>query len=145
MLSSLPSDSATPGSQNESTVRPVPYLVSPLPDRHALATEKILASFGAGSVDGKDSRAIGDSSARSSRHDPNPASVINFDHCLYRGGHQEPASSYIIRNAGTQSRTIVNYNDLAEMTTEEFVKIANTFAEKPDGSVDDSWWHFEVS
>ncbi|KAM7209159.1 Ketohexokinase [Naviculisporaceae sp. PSN 640] len=122
------------GGRSESPVRPVPYLVSPLPDREALATKKILDSFGKQS---DDSKGGGSHDARKSR------SVINFDHCLYRDGHQEPASSYIIRNAATQSRTIVNYNDLAEMTTDEFVGIANTFAEQPDGSGQESWWHFE--
>lgn len=137
VLQQLGSSPSNPeGVRSESTARPVLHLVSSLPAREALATKKILASFGGGSVDGKGNVSHGS---------PSSPPVVNFDHCLYRDGHQEPASSYIIRNAATQSRTIVNYNDLAEMTTDEFIKIANAFAEMPDASGEESWWHFEVS
>ena len=80
-----------------------------LPDRNSLATHKILSSFG-----------------------PSASNAI-FTHSFYRPSHQDPASSYIIRSTATQSRTIVNYNDLAEMTVDEFVTIVDTFAQKPDG------------
>lgn len=90
------------------------HLVSTLPSRTSAATAKILASFG---------------------RQP----VANFAHCLYREGHDEPASSYIIRSQATGSRTIVNFNDLPEMTEAEFVAIADRFGKEAE-----TWWHFEV-
>ncbi|KAM7217411.1 Ketohexokinase [Rhypophila decipiens] len=138
LLSSLPSNSNSAtavGQGSESTIKPTAYLVSSLPDREAPATNKILSSFGPSVVD---------NDSRGGHDDTDPRSRINFDHCLYRAGHQEPASSYIIRSSATQSRTIVNYNELAEMTTDEFIKIVRTFVDDPNGSGgDDLWWHFE--
>lgn len=93
------------------------HLVSCLPDVQAAATSEVLSSFGDGSVD------------------------IDFSHCLYRPGHDAAASSYIIRNAETGSRTIVNFNDLPEMTVGEFRNIADAFTEHGGG---ECWWHFEV-
>ncbi|KAL2263650.1 hypothetical protein VTK26DRAFT_5812 [Humicola hyalothermophila] len=90
------------------------HLVSCLPDARAAATRTILSSFG-----------------------DNPA--IDFTHCLYRQGHDEPASSYIIRSSETGSRTIVNFNNLPEMTVDEFGEIADHFV----GQGDNCWWHFE--
>ncbi|KAK4192885.1 Ketohexokinase [Podospora australis] len=102
-----------------------PYLVSCLPDRDAAATDKILSSFGGGRDGGDDENAV----------------LVDFSHCLYRKGHDEPASSYIIRSIQNGSRTIVNYNDLPEMTTDEFKGIADAFA--AEHSDEESWWHFE--
>ncbi|KAK4127830.1 Ribokinase-like protein [Parathielavia appendiculata] len=96
------------------------HLVSCLPDAQATATSKILASFG-GDVEEAEENGI------------------DFSHCLYRQGHDEPASSYIIRGAQTGSRTIVNFNDLPEMTAGEFERIADAFARQGD----ECWWHFE--
>jgi ketohexokinase len=93
------------------------YLISCLPNAQAAATAKILASFG----DGND---------------------IDFSRCLYRAGHDQPASSYIMRSADTASRTIVNFNDLPDMTAREIEAIADAFA--TDGHGDGCWWHFEV-
>ena len=90
------------------------YLVSCLPDRASAAAERVAASFGADSK-------------------------VDFRHCIYRSGHAEAASSYIIRSDQSGSRTIVNYNDLPEMTTTEFARIVAQFAPE-----DDTWWHFEV-
>lgn len=44
-----------------------------------------------------------------------------------------------MRSAASGSRTIVNYNDLPEMTVGEFVRIAERFRDEPD-----CWFHFEV-
>ncbi|KAK4153137.1 Ketohexokinase [Chaetomidium leptoderma] len=99
------------------------HMVSCLPDAHAAATGKILASFGDGDSDGGGS----------------PEKAIDFSHCLFRAGHEEPASSYIIRSGETGSRTIVNFNHLPEMTTGEFEKIADAFTQHGD----ECWWHFE--
>ncbi len=65
---------------------------------------------------------------------------IDLAHCIYRDGESEAASSYIFRNLQTGSRTIVNYNGLPEMTTDEFARIVPHF--NPE---EESWWHFEVS
>ena len=45
---------------------------------------------------------------------------VDLSRCIYREGCVEAASSYIIKAAGSGSRTIVNYNDLPEMTVDEF-------------------------
>ncbi|AEO56213.1 hypothetical protein MYCTH_2116851 [Thermothelomyces thermophilus ATCC 42464] len=91
------------------------HLVSCLPDARAAATAKILSSLGA------------------------DKGAVDCSHCLYREGYEEPASSYVIRSAETGSRTIVNFNDLPEMTAREFEKIADTFVKQGE----ECWWHFE--
>lgn len=98
------------------------HLVSCLPDAGSVATRKILSSFGNGDGDGTG------------------CDSIDFSHCLYREGYEEPASSYIIRSGETGSRTIVNFSELPEMTVGEFEEIADAFTEHGD----ESWWHFEV-
>ncbi|PYH77537.1 pfkB family kinase [Aspergillus uvarum CBS 121591] len=62
---------------------------------------------------------------------------VNMDHCIYREELTEPASSYIFKSQATGSRTIVNYNELPEMTVDEFVTIADTLGPTV------SWFHFE--
>ena len=64
---------------------------------------------------------------------------VNLQGCIYRELCSDPASSYIIKSLSTGSRTIVNYNALPEMTTDEFAKIADELASPT------SWFHFEVS
>lgn len=105
--------SSGPQRLNETTL----HLVSCLPNAQATATRTILESFGT-----------------------SPDTTIDFSHCVYREGYDEPASSYIIRSASTGSRTIVNFNDLPEMTANEFEEIADAFARQGDAC----WWHFEV-
>lgn len=63
---------------------------------------------------------------------------VSLSHCIYREQFQEPASSYIIKSQSTGSRTIVNYNELHEMTIEEFIPIADELGPKS------TWFHFEV-
>lgn len=63
---------------------------------------------------------------------------VSLSHCIYREQFQEPASSYIIKSQATGSRTIVNYNELHEMTIEEFMSIADELGPKS------TWFHFEV-
>ncbi|KAF4970104.1 hypothetical protein FSARC_2805 [Fusarium sarcochroum] len=89
------------------------HLVSPLPSASSSATRRVVSSFG-------------------------PQSKIDFSHCIYREASTEAASSYIIRSEESGSRTLVNYNDLPEMTEEEFGNIARSF--EPD---QETWWHFE--
>ncbi|PWY94931.1 pfkB family kinase [Aspergillus sclerotioniger CBS 115572] len=61
---------------------------------------------------------------------------VSLSHCIYRDGFEEPASSYIIKSESSGSRTIVNYNELPEMTVEEFTQIADRLHKA-------SWFHFE--
>ncbi|KAK4072513.1 hypothetical protein Trihar35433_4577 [Trichoderma harzianum] len=91
------------------------HLVSPLPSKSSLATQHIKESFG-------------------------ESSPVDFEQCLYRETHTQAASSYIFRSQQTGSRTIINYNDLPEMTVDEFEAVVRRF----DPS-DETWWHFEVS
>lgn len=65
-------------------------------------------------------------------------SGVDLQHCICREAFGEPASSYIIRSRSSGSRTIVNYNDLPEMTAEEFFQIASNIDAKS------SWFHFEA-
>ena len=91
-----------------------PHLVSCLPSQSAQATKTILSSF----VDPGSPDTVAAEQVRDGAQD------VSFEHCLYREGHGEAASSCIIRSQATGSRTIVNYNDLPEMTAGEFVEIA---------------------
>ncbi|KAK8075309.1 pfkB family kinase [Apiospora hydei] len=88
-------------------------LVAVLPNRDAAAVNDIEASLGGQSV---------------------------LRHCIYREDQVEPASSYIIRNTATSSRTIINYNALQEMTSAEFKDIADTLGNEagriPDVSLE---------
>ncbi|PGH11932.1 hypothetical protein AJ80_06897 [Polytolypa hystricis UAMH7299] len=86
------------------------YAVAVLPARSSVAIEEIKASLG---------------------------SSVGIQHCIHREDCSEPASSYIIKSQSTGSRTIVNYNELLEMTTEEFIQTADKL---PDGP---KWFHFE--
>ncbi|OAA66109.1 hypothetical protein ISF_03947 [Cordyceps fumosorosea ARSEF 2679] len=90
------------------------HLVACLPRKDSLATQQVMRSFG------------------------RVATPVSFRHCVYRDEATEAASSYIIRSDRTGSRTLVNYNPLAEMTVAEFEIIARDFP--PEGK---SWWHFE--
>ena len=65
--------------------------------------------------------------------------TVDLTHCIYREEWEEPASSYIIRSQSSGSRTIVNYNDLPEMTSEEFITMADRLGDKL------KWCHFEVT
>ncbi|XDG01944.1 hypothetical protein ABKA04_001559 [Annulohypoxylon sp. FPYF3050] len=88
-----------------------PYLISCLPSADAPATATIVDSFG-------------------------PGSLVDFSRCIFRANHRDPASSYITRSEATGSRTLVNYNDLPEMTIDEFVTAADEVG-------DEAWFHFE--
>lgn len=91
------------------------HLVSCLPRRDAPSTRRIISSFG-------------------------PDTRADFRHCIYREGYTEAASSYIIRSQQSNSRTIVNYNDLPEMTCDEFAQVVDGFDRH-----EPTFWHFEVS
>ncbi|KAI1353591.1 putative PfkB family kinase [Xylaria sp. FL0043] len=85
-------------------------LIAVLPSRQSSATQKIKESFG---------------------------SRVSLRKCLFRDEHHEPPSSYIIRSDATDSRTIINYNDLPEMTCDEFFRTADAL------SAANTWYHFE--
>jgi len=79
------------------------------------------------------------------------SSFVDLDHCIYREGYEEPASSYVIRSRATGSRTIVNFNELPEMTVDEFVDVAEVLIGDMRGETKestsvaiDTLWHFEV-
>jgi ketohexokinase len=86
-------------------------LIAVLPAKASVASQQILAGFGPG---------------------------VQLEHCIYREHFYEPASSYIIKSQASGSRTIVNYNELPEMTVEEFTAIADKIGSTA------TWFHFEV-
>lgn len=86
-------------------------LVAVLPAKASVASKQILAGFGPG---------------------------VQLTNCIYREQFKEPASSYIIKSQASGSRTIVNYNELPEMTVEEFTAIADKIGANA------TWFHFEV-
>ncbi|KAL8995797.1 MAG: hypothetical protein Q9169_004555, partial [Polycauliona sp. 2 TL-2023] len=61
----------------------------------------------------------------------------DLSHCICRDDVSEPASSYIIRSREADSRTIINYNGLPEMTVEEFISVVSEMGEGL------GWCHFE--
>jgi ketohexokinase len=63
---------------------------------------------------------------------------VNLEHCIVRRNKNEAPKSFIIRSRATGSRTIVNYNELDEMTAEEFTDVFERIHDKV------GWWHFEV-
>ncbi|KAF7172640.1 hypothetical protein CNMCM5623_004790 [Aspergillus felis] len=85
-------------------------LVAVLPAKASVASQQILAGFGPGA---------------------------ELEHCIYREQFNEPASSYIIKSQASGSRTIVNYNELPEMTFEEFTAISDKIGSNA------TWFHFE--
>ncbi|EPE02944.1 pfkb family kinase [Ophiostoma piceae UAMH 11346] len=106
------------------------HLVSCLPDLASPSAAMIAGSLGA---------ALPSPSLSPSGppQDPSPLAT-----CIFRAGHANPASCYIIRSAATGSRTIVNHNDLPDMTFDEFKDVVARLRDSThDG--DDEWWHFE--
>lgn len=66
--------------------------------------------------------------------------AVSFNHCIYRENISDPASSYVIRSQSTDSRTIINFNELPEMTVDEFRRIVSQLTDR-----EDYWFHFEVN
>lgn len=89
-------------------------LISTLPRRASPASAWIVDSFDTLSNDSNAECAV--------RDDRQPTS-IDLSRCIYREEFDEPASSYILSSSQTHTRTIININELPEMTTEEFVAI----------------------
>lgn len=63
---------------------------------------------------------------------------VKLDRCIYREEFSEPASSYIIKSLASGSRTIVNYNELPEMSVDEIKGVVDNVGERT------GWFHFEV-
>lgn len=65
---------------------------------------------------------------------------VDLSKSIYRSDHPECSESYIIRNLASDSRTIISYDTLPNMTLAEFTAIADSLRgeEAP-------WYHFEVS
>ncbi|OJD11982.1 hypothetical protein AJ78_07353 [Emergomyces pasteurianus Ep9510] len=99
--------------REQNTIPPL-YAIAVLPARSSPSTKEIEASFG-------------------------PNSHVDLQHCIYRESCGEPASSYIIKSTSTGSRTIVNYNELPEMTVSEFVEVM----ERLSATACPRWFHFE--
>lgn len=64
---------------------------------------------------------------------------INTAHCIHREESSEPSSSYIIKNVASDSRSIISYNALVDMTVDELRPIAAQMSQEAP------WFHFEVS
>ncbi|RJE19934.1 pfkB family carbohydrate kinase [Aspergillus sclerotialis] len=95
---------------NSRTVHPSLNLVAVLPAKSSVASQQVKSEF-----------------------EPR----VHLDNCIYRDDFNEPASSYIIKSQSSGSRTIVNYNELPEMTVDEFRKIADKLGPQSN------WFHFE--
>ncbi|KAI4205133.1 MAG: hypothetical protein LQ348_001195 [Seirophora lacunosa] len=66
------------------------------------------------------------------------APATDLTDCICREDNNEPASSYIIRSSANESRTIINYNALREMSVEEFASVVDGIGQWM------GWCHFEV-
>lgn len=78
--------------------------------------------------------------------------TVDLSRCIYRAAFTEPISSYIICSQATSSRTIVNHNELPEMTVDEFITATADLSlmkskSSNDGDYTDApdnfWFHFE--
>ncbi|EEH39772.2 hypothetical protein PAAG_01961 [Paracoccidioides lutzii Pb01] len=103
-------------SRNDVDNTPPLYAVAVLPAKSSPAIREIKASFG-----------------------PD----VDLQHLIYREECSEPASSYIIKSTSTGTRTIVNYNELPEMTVAEFVRIAESLSTATTPPGRPRWFHFE--
>jgi ketohexokinase len=81
----------------------LPILLAVLPNSASRATQHIRSSLG-----------------------PN----VDLLHCFYRDDSFEAPSSYIIKSLDTDSRTIVSYNELEEMTVSEFRQVTEKLASR---------------
>jgi len=72
---------------------------------------------------------------------------VDIDFAIFRNKFHEAANSFIIKSTESGSRTIVNYNQLPEMTFEEFKECFESLSRKYvyDYGYDhqSGWYHFE--
>ncbi|KAI1330077.1 Ribokinase-like protein [Xylariaceae sp. FL0255] len=88
-----------------------PYILTCLPSRNASTTASIIASYGTNAL-------------------------VDFSTTIFRDDLQEPASCYVLRSEATGTRTSVNFNQMPDMTFEEFVSATKNLG-------DTGWFHFE--
>ncbi|RMD41177.1 hypothetical protein DV735_g3946, partial [Chaetothyriales sp. CBS 134920] len=63
--------------------------------------------------------------------------AVDLSACIYRGDRTEAASSYIIQSVESGSRTLVNYNDLPELTLQEFEVVSEKSVNAFKGRIPD--------
>lgn len=135
-----PSLSSCPGGQEQQDAVPALHLVTTLPSRQSADTARILSSFDDNNDNSDGGAAVhGDDGGRG-RGEGRRERLVNLDHCIYREDKTQATSSYIIRSQATGSRTIVNHLGTADLTTTEFIGVADQFR----GQDAETWWHFEV-
>lgn len=134
----------TPASTEQNGVQPnTPYLelslIATLPARSSSQMLFIASSFG------RPREAPSDDAAITLESSP-----VDLSRCIYREAFSEPISSYIICSQATSSRTIVNNNELPEMSFDEFVEatrdILASMTSNQDRDSDKhsiTWFHFE--
>ena len=66
------------------------------------------------------------------------AQEIDLSHCICRKDSTESASCYIVRSHAADSRTIISYDGLPEMTVDEYVFVADKLGTNM------GWCHLEV-
>jgi ketohexokinase len=118
------------------------HLVASLPGRNSPATAQIIQSFGETTALIPQASGPGSTTVAERDSPPRPGrpARISLENSFFREGFSEAASSYIIRSEADDSRTIVNYNDLPEMTAAELEPVVHEFRERNE----QTWWHFEV-
>lgn len=67
---------------------------------------------------------------------------LNMTYCMYRTGVQEPISSYIISSQQAGTRTIINHNQIEEMSLTEFNDALNKIDVRYS-AVQRRWFHLE--
>lgn len=131
-------------SEEEDTTSIVPpiklSLIASLPSHSSLQIPFVASSFGS-EADTDTSDGTASTLQRA---------TVDLSRCIYREEFTEPVSSYIICSQATSSRTIVNHNELPEMTLAEFVE-TTAYILQPESlpgdqipkKSDDFWFHFE--
>lgn len=126
-------DSATslPKDEDPLTSKPKLALIATLPSRSSPQIPFIKSSF-----DVKDNDLEADKTTKDE-----PEDLVDLSKCIHREAFMDPITSYIICSQAASSRTIVNHNELPEMTLDEFINATSEIMEE-NGS-DQFWFHFE--
>ena len=76
---------------------------------------------------------------------PDEMTHVDLSHCVYREEHDEPITSHIISSTDSGARTIINHNELPEMTFDEFRDRAQTLLDSAHRRtpMPRLWFHFE--
>ncbi|CAH0044940.1 unnamed protein product, partial [Clonostachys solani] len=62
---------------------------------------------------------------------------VDTEFCIYREECVEPASSYVVKNLESDSRTVISSNTLSDIEVHEFKRVAEALGR------DGFWYHFE--